>query len=109
MKIFLCCKPNESALENHRESTSAKHESLNFPTVAAARDYYRDHGLKNMVIVIDHENGGELMTLLIRNPIGPQSEADKLAFDKAWEQNRVIKEAEFQSVRDRTKGKSVLE
>jgi hypothetical protein len=74
MKIFLCIKPNEKALENDRKSTSSKHERLSFPTVAEARHYCRDKGLKNMVIVIDHEKGGELMTLFVRNPISKQGE-----------------------------------
>jgi hypothetical protein len=76
--------------------------------VAEARDYYRDNGLKNMVIVIDHENGGELMTLLIRNPIGQRSEAKKLAIEKTKERNSAMKEEAFQSVRDRTKGSHLL-
>ena len=56
--------------------------------------------------MIDHENGGELITVLIRNPTGPQSEAEKLAIEETEERNSAIKEAELQSVSGSDKRKA---
>ena len=66
MKIRICHKPNGDQAA-HRLDSQSPPNKLNFCTVAEAREYCKSHGLKDRLIVIDHQNGEELLILYVRN------------------------------------------
>ncbi len=68
MKIRLFHNQNGYYLKTIRDWKLANIESLNFSTVAEAREFCHQEGLADMRIVVDYENGDRPSVIFVKNP-----------------------------------------
>jgi hypothetical protein len=68
MKIRLFHNQNGHYLKTIRDWKLAKLESLNFATVAEAREFCHQEGLADMRIVVDYENGDRPSVIFVKKP-----------------------------------------
>ena len=93
MKIRLFHSQNGHYLKTIRDWKLAHLESLNFSTVAEAREFCHQEGLVDMRIVVDYENGDRPSVILVKNPNAPRPTIQATNLHHLRERCRELKRA----------------